>query len=169
VIHVTCPSCNGSFKTSDDSAGKTAKCPNCGGLIEIPAPIGEEVYDAEIDEVESTSPEDAHSLDQEDRMSCPMCGEMIKRGAAKCRYCGEIFDPILKAQTAKLSSSEGRDADLSFAEWMVAILCSGIGCIFGIVWIIQGKPKGTKMLLVSLGMQFFWFLVQLAIQSANQR
>ena len=29
-------------------------------------------------------------------------------------------------------------------EIIVAILCSGIGCVDGIVWMIQGKPKGKR-------------------------
>jgi len=97
-----------------------------------------------------------------------MCGEMIARDAVKCRYCGEIFDPVLRAKEKKSAKGLSTDEDLSVFEWVIAILCSGIGCIVGIVYIIQGKPKGKKMLLVSLGVQLFWFLVQVLIEAANQ-
>ncbi len=38
------------------------------------------------------------------RRPCPMCGEMIVAGAAKCRYCGEVFDSTLK----KVKKSGGK-------------------------------------------------------------
>ncbi len=79
-----------------------------------------------------------------------MCGEMIVATAAKCRYCGEIFDPALKKAKKKKTSRGGDEADLSAGDIVVGLLCSGIGCIAGIVWMIQGKPKGWKMLLLSI-------------------
>ena len=56
---------------------------------------------------------------------------------------------------------------MSTGDWVAAILCSGIGCIAGIVWMIQGKPKGKKMFLISLCMNFFWGLVRFGIEAAN--
>ena len=38
----------------------------------------------------------ADGEDESDRRPCPMCGEMVKASAAKCRYCGEIFDEDLR-------------------------------------------------------------------------
>ena len=35
------------------------------------------------------------------RRPCPICGEMIVAKAAKCRFCGEIFDESMKAQNAR--------------------------------------------------------------------
>ena len=67
-----------------------------------------------------------------------MCGEMIVASAAKCRYCGEVFDKALKrtktGKKKKKRSSSPEDTDLSTGEWVVAILCSGIGCLAGIVY-----------------------------------
>jgi hypothetical protein len=73
---------------------------------------------------------------------------MIQSNAVKCRYCGEIFDPVLRAQ-AKKASSPGEE-DLTALEWVLTILCTNIACIVAIVYIVQGKPKGKKMLIVCL-------------------
>lgn len=101
-----------------------------------------------------------------DRKPCPMCGEMIQKDAVKCRFCGEIFDPVLKQQEKRSrKSTNAADEDMTTGDWVVAVLCSGIACIFGIVWMIQGKPKGKKMVLVSLGMNLFWTVVQMIIKS----
>jgi hypothetical protein len=165
------------FKASDAAAGKKAKCPKCNGVIEIPAAVpAEEVFDAEVDaprpfddgdfEVE---PPHAVPAETDGRRPCPMCGEMIARDAVKCRYCGEIFDPVLRAQEQKKSKAAPGDEDLSTFEWVIAILCSGIGCIVGIVYLVQGKPKGKKMLLVSICAQVVWGLIRVAIQTAVQR
>jgi predicted RNA-binding Zn-ribbon protein involved in translation (DUF1610 family) len=37
----------------------------------------------------------------EARRPCPMCGETILATAVKCRFCGEVFDPVLKKGKGK--------------------------------------------------------------------
>ena len=92
---------------------------------------------------------------------------MIKPNAAKCRYCGEIFDEELRRVAAK-GTVAAVDQDMSTGDWVLAILCSGIGCIAGIVWMVQGKPKGGKMIVVSLISAVIWNAIGFAIQSATQ-
>jgi predicted RNA-binding Zn-ribbon protein involved in translation (DUF1610 family) len=155
--------------TSDTAAGKRAKCPKCGGPIEIPA-APEEVFEAEPPLLGGLSDYEmeAGPVTLNDRKPCPACGEMIVRDAVKCRYCGEIFDPALKKQEQKRVKRQAVAAegeDMTTGDWAVAIICSGIGCIAGIVWIIQGKPKGKKMLLVSLAVQAVWVLVRVALEN----
>jgi hypothetical protein len=96
---------------------------------------------------------------------------MIPVGAAKCRFCREIFDPELRRleNKKKKKRSKSEDEDMTVGEWVCAVLCSGIGCIVGIVWMIQGKPKGTKMFGVSLLFGVLWNVLKLAIESAGKR
>ena len=97
-----------------------------------------------------------------------MCGEMIPIAAVQCRFCNEIFDPTLKAAQAKKQVAT-TDQDLSTGEWVLAVLCSGIGCICGIIWMIQGKPKGKKMFGVSFCFAILWSIVRGLIESQAQR
>ena len=54
---------------------------------------------------------------------------------------------------AKKSRKHGPEAEaLSTGDLIVAVLCSGIGIIAGIVWMVQGKPKGMKMVGLSVVM-----------------
>ena len=180
-IKVTCNSCGKSLKAKDSAAGKKVKCPQCGDPMTIP----EAVYDAE--EVGGEEYSDDYGYEDDDygyddqydlgdavasapagekRKPCPACGEMIIDTAVKCRFCGEIFDASLKKKSRK--SSNNTDDDMTTGDWVVAILCSGIGCIAGVIWMIQGKPKGAKMLGVSLLMQFFWGAVRVIIEMAAE-
>jgi len=180
-IKVTCNSCGKSLKAKDSAAGKRVKCPQCGDPISIP----DDVYDAvgaggddENSEYEDDYG-DEYGDDQYDvgdevanapsaatRKPCPACGEMIVDGAVKCRFCGEIFDAALKKKARKAKSGGGDDDDMTTGDWVVACLCSGIGCIAGIIWMIQGKPKGTKMFGVSFLMTIFWNVVKLGLTAA---
>lgn len=176
-IQVTCPGCHTTLKTADSSAGKRAKCPKCGGIIEIPAappaPADDDAMDAEPNPLAGFTDEELSSgptvPTANDRKPCPACGEMIVRDAVKCRYCGEVFDPVLKKKERKAMKAADGDADLSTGEWVLAILCSGIGCIMGIIWMIQGKPKGKKMFLVSFLMQIAWGVLRGVLESAANR
>jgi predicted RNA-binding Zn-ribbon protein involved in translation (DUF1610 family) len=169
-ISVKCPSCGKGLSAPDAMAGKEAKCPACGQPVPITPP--EQVLDAEF--VEPAAPAepaglgnladlnqpalpDAAAGDGE-RRPCPACGEMIAASAAKCRFCGEIFDPALKRAESKKSGSA--DDDLTTGDWVLAILCSGIGCLMGIIWLIQGKKKAGKMIGISL---LAGFLIRVAM------
>jgi hypothetical protein len=52
-------------------------------------------------------------------------------------------------------------------DWVLAILCSGIGCILGIVYLAQGKKKGGTMLAVSLAFVVIWNIVRFALIAAS--
>jgi predicted RNA-binding Zn-ribbon protein involved in translation (DUF1610 family) len=171
-IEVTCSQCGKTLQAKDSAAGKSAKCPQCGGTIKIPA-AQPEVLDAELiaEPVETAlyvpmSNEPPPPEDMTARFPCPKCGEQIPLGAAKCRFCQTIFDPRL-AKASKKSGPE--DENLTVAEWIVAILCSGIGCIAGIIWMIQGKPKGKKMLIISLIVQVIWVIIRVIIDMSSSR
>lgn len=45
------------------------------------------------------------------------------------------------------------DSDLEGMDWVLIILCGGIAFILGIVYLIQGKPKGLKMILAVIIIQ----------------
>jgi predicted RNA-binding Zn-ribbon protein involved in translation (DUF1610 family) len=111
-ISFQCPGCGKKLKAPDKAAGKTSTCPGCGGPVTCPEPV----YDADVVEmtpIESSGvdpyaelgadqpygvvePQPAADSSTERRRPCPMCGEMILATAAKCRFCGEVFDPALK-------------------------------------------------------------------------
>jgi len=178
TIRFECTACGKQLRIPESSAGKRGKCPACGTTLSLP----EGVYDAEVvgldDEVgaegllavdELANPAD--SSEEGSRRPCSACGEMIVSSAAKCRFCGEIFDPELARIEAK-KKKKGRssvDEDMSTGDWIAAVLCSGIGCIAGIVWMIQGKPKGLKMTGVSILFAFIWGIIKVAAQEAGRR
>ncbi|HXT60513.1 MAG TPA: hypothetical protein VN699_17865 [Pirellulales bacterium] len=56
----------------------------------------------------------------------------------------------------------GRDSELGTGDWILAALCGGIACILGIVWMIQGKPKGIKMVGISILFAVIWNVLRLA-------
>ncbi|HEV3165434.1 MAG TPA: hypothetical protein VGZ22_15515 [Isosphaeraceae bacterium] len=193
MIRIQCSQCGTKLKAPDDAAGKTTNCPKCGTKITIQEPV----YDAEaLPDSGGPPPSDAYDLatdpyglsespsglppkkggggdeGTEARRPCPMCGEMILATAAKCRFCGEVFDEGLKkVEKKKKRKKKGysdEDSDLSTSEWIICILCSGIGCIAGVVYMIQGKPKGIKMVGISILVGVIWNVIAVAMRSVQQ-
>ena len=126
-----------------------------------PLPMGDDIPLAP----EAPSPAEAGPP----RRPCPMCGELIPVNAVQCRFCKEIFDPTLKKAQQKRQTYDPADEDMTGGEWVLAILCSGIGCILGIVWMIQGKPKGKKMFGFSLLFAIIWSVIRGILENMNTR
>ena len=73
----------------------------------------------------------------EARRPCPMCGETILASAVKCRFCGEVFDSVLKKgkgkKSGKRSSRRGGGMSLSASRDLgigVLLLALGLGLTF---------------------------------------
>lgn len=84
TIEFSCQHCGKALSTSDDKAGRKAKCPQCGEVIQVP--------ELETAEMATEADEEglAPPLPGEQRMkNCPMCGERVPASAKKCEFCGE--------------------------------------------------------------------------------
>jgi DNA-directed RNA polymerase subunit RPC12/RpoP len=160
-IRFNCSRCGKPLVAPEGTTGKKTTCPKCNTKQLIP----EGVYEAEsvddggvgapgveIDDgggYELERPGEAQERPTERKRPCPMCGEQIMVSAIKCRYCGEIFDPALRRSASRRRGDE--DTDLTGVELTFCILCSGIGCIWGLIYLIQGKStKGGKMIGISI-------------------
>jgi hypothetical protein len=131
-IRFECDHCGTKLKAPDGTTGKTTKCLKCARPVTIPEPIYEaEVVDdagapeplgaADFFDVATDDPYDVvgapatKETGPEQRRPCPMCGEMILIGAAKCRFCGEVFDSALsKTEKVRKKGKVTRDTIVQF-------------------------------------------------------
>ena len=51
-------------------------------------------------------------------------------------------------------------SELSAIDWLLVILCPGIGCIVGIVAVIRGDARGGKMIGLSFLFSFLWAIIR---------
>jgi DNA-directed RNA polymerase subunit RPC12/RpoP len=114
TIEFCCFHCNKLLSTSDEKAGRQAKCPGCGQRIEVPAsgkPLpdhdlsdhdlpDDRLVDDDLPEVNLGDRADTldDSADPTDfvwsapEQTCPACGERMAKSAIRCFRCGKIFD-----------------------------------------------------------------------------
>jgi hypothetical protein len=85
-----------------------------------------------------------------DMMECRSCGEKILKKANKCKFCGELQGAADRARIAREAREADLDDNLSGVEIAFGLLCSGIACIMAVIWIVQGKKKGWKLLMLSI-------------------
>lgn len=166
-IHFQCDACGKTTRAPDSLAGKKAKCPHCQAVIQVPeAELAEEVP-AEPAESYGVAPEPATT--DEPRRPCPVCGEMILTSAVKCRFCGEIFDKELRKAEKKKARANDADSVITTSDWVAIVLCPGIACIGGIVYLIQGKPKAGKIIGYSFCMSLLWSVIRVLIEKAAEK
>ena len=178
-ISVTCGDCGKGLKAPDALAGKKAKCPQCGSVIPIPVAVSDaeefdddppaakpsaskastkstsrvakkEVADEYDDDVEDSAEES-----EDGRRACPMCGEMIVASAAKCRFCGEVFDGRVgkKGRKRRGASDDYAGFGTRFAAAFVDGIISGIlgAIVGGILGAIGGVAGLNQEAITGLG------------------
>ncbi len=145
----------------------------CGGqVVEVPGVRGagdlpsSRSYEAELLESASGGPDPFADLDTDKpyavaaqpveaeapadgtRRPCPMCGEMIVATAAKCRYCGEIFDPTLKK--VKKGGKKGKLKAVASAQrnLLICILLNIVSYITLVVLGRQGQGSPARALAI---------------------
>ena len=159
---MNCPSCNKTLSAPDNAAGKKAKCPTCGTVMIVP----EVVHDAEefgttgpepapsesnppdemLGAASSPSPFSAPAPGQEPaRRPCPMCGEQIIATAAKCRFCGAVFDSRLRGTSMHRGQSYQGFAITSMVLGILGLIGCWCGPVLGIVAIIFGVVANNGM------------------------
>ncbi len=85
------------------------------------------------DPYQLAQPDPVSTAPPEPKKPCPMCGEMIFESAARCRYCGEVFDAKLKKSGSKkrkkkaTSGAGGGGTGLRDLGIGVVVLILGIG------------------------------------------
>ena len=80
TIEFSCTHCGKALSTSDDKAGRKAKCPGCGEAVLVPSPMSDDGYDdTDLAELPGATVE----------ITCPMCGAKNPGAAKACESCGE--------------------------------------------------------------------------------
>ena len=144
---VTCPEPVYEAEVVLVNPGKTAgqKTPSRNPASSVPPPINP--Y-ADLDDDKPyglVSPSPAAEASAEPRRPCSACGEMILSTAVKCRYCGEVFDPLLKRARSKKpkkssSRSAGSDDGSGVRDLLIGFVSFAIG--FGATLMSFANPVG---------------------------
>jgi len=61
------------------------------------------------------------------------------------------------------------EAEMTGGDWALAVICSVIGCIVGIVYLIQNKPKAGRMIGISILFSVLWRVVWFVLASSMQK
>jgi predicted Zn finger-like uncharacterized protein len=108
-MRTICPHCGQAGRMSEESIGKTVRCPGCGERFKI-----EEEF--------------APELTPEGTRLCPYCSELIKAAAKKCRHCGETVDVTLRtAEEARRSSDRAPNVYMNAGGGGAAAASSSAG------------------------------------------
>jgi len=101
----------------------------------------------------------AASSPDEGRRPCPMCGEMILTTAAKCRYCGEVFDPTLKKGKGRGGKTKEIRTIAVSQKYLIICVLIQIVAYIGLIGATASSPKspgGPALVATLLFSLMFW-------------
>lgn len=106
----------------------------------------------------------------EGRATCPTCSQIISARALKCEFCGTAFHSgFARQKTLSYATPSGRGSDvdrgLTGMDWVLIIVCPGIGFIVGIVRVCMGR--GATLLIASFIASAIYTGIKLAIAAAT--
>lgn len=173
TIQFSCEICGKSLSTSDDKAGRKAKCPGCGEMLVVPQLEGASADEEQMqlaDEEEDSLPS-PRRRSRGRKVPCPMCGEKVSASATKCEFCGEPLEPVRQEMPAELelgnvfsTAWETFTANLGYCVGgnLVAGILSVIGLIPAIIVAVmiviemeqrkQDPSPGLLLLLIPAGL-----------------
>ena len=99
----------------------------------------------------------------ERRRPCPECGEMILGGAKKCAYCGARLDDSDGSGKKNAQRTCQECADRSGLA--LGVLGVVANLVVASLYMTQGNPKGTKLLIMSICSNFYWLVALLVIRA----
>ena len=164
TIEFRCPGCNKLLRTKDETAGKRAKCPQCGNIVEIPVPApAEEPPDlfsdlAEADFApirEPAAPQSSLPADTGNPYAAPQSSlsygrapgrtkDIASRGA---RFLGALIDSIIYMAVALVAvfvlASSGVQDEASL-QLMAMVFLLPIAIIQWVLIATSGQSIGKK-------------------------
>lgn len=159
AITFNCAACGKSLTTTDDKAGRKAKCPGCGEVVTVPGPpVDEELGDAEdrgeVDDNEfGNLPARSAPTRDSGSKTCPMCGAENPRRAKTCTACGEKFEEVEEEQAGPRQPRIIDPGEVISASWK--IYKNELGLVLGsVVVFILVSTAGAIPMYVVMAMAF---------------
>jgi hypothetical protein len=150
-IEIACPGCGKQLKAPDAAAGKRVKCPQCATVVPVPAPpppivpqapppmsgvsdLIDEAIQEELVKRRKAEEDEFHFQEQQALRS-------VREGAKQS---------ALEMAAKPLTNP---DDDLTVFDWMFAFFLACPALIMAIVYMVQGKKKGLKLLIAVIAIQ----------------
>lgn len=148
AIETACSICDRGFELAE----MVNRCANCGGYYHTKCWDTHRGCTREEESVSVRAPEMAAPCSQaiasppplpdaqSEGRACPVCGELIKREAIKCRFCNAVLDERLD----RLQANPAYVKPLKL-HWAVLLLLSICTChTFGLCWLIRQSVWAQK-------------------------
>lgn len=137
AIEFHCGTCNKLLRTSDDKAGRRARCPECGESVIVPVPASAE---------RPLSPPLADLADLEEEsvappVTCPMCGATVSRTQANCPDCGEELRMDFQAGTTFVAGNSIAFGPVLDLAWRAFLRRPGASLAAGVI--LLGIPAAV--------------------------
>lgn len=135
TIEFSCQHCGKALSTSDDKAGRKAKCPGCGEAVLVPSPVGAAL------EADDTTDFDTMGADAPD-ITCPMCGALNPPRSKTCESCGEPLKSPAKTRSPQpIEAGDVISSSWSIFKQEMGIVIGGV-IVAGIINFASGLPQG---------------------------